>query len=48
MSCVKIFVKNGRGIYILFSLFWLLGLSAANNQSNNHQIKRSLFDDYFW
>jgi len=47
MSCVKIFVKNGRGIHILFSLFGLLGFSAANNQSNNHQIKCQLFDDYF-
>ena len=46
MSCVKFFVKNGRAIHILFPLFQLLGLFAANNQSNNNQIKPKLFDDY--
>ena len=48
MSWVKILSKMDEVFTFCFHFFWLLGLSAANNQSNNHQIKCQSFDDYLW
>ena len=45
---IKLFVNNGRGIHILFSLFRLLGFFASNKLSNNDQIRYALFDDYLY